>query len=190
MALHLLHFRRAECLHTMTTKHIQHPNPDWQDLAEALREELKECAWLLHLMEDQQKGLLARNSASILETNQLIEEQLSIYEEKRNTRDHLMGNWARAHDLPKPESLAAIFPALPASARPLFQALKEEGETLLAKIQRRARQNHMILSRAGDFATSMLRTLRPEQVHTLTYNQRGRFARSHSTPGSVIRAAV
>jgi flagellar biosynthesis/type III secretory pathway chaperone len=174
----------------MKTLHNNSSIPDWQSLAEALREELRECAWLLRLMEEQQKHLLSRDSAGILETNAQIDDQLALFEEKRRYRDSLQASWAIARSLPTPQNLSNLLPELPSVARPLFEALQREGEGLLEKIQRRGRQNHLILSRANDFAGLMLQTLRPEVKRAATYNQRGRFSRVKTLPGAVIRAAV
>jgi hypothetical protein len=42
---------------------------DWEALAEAVREELRECAWLLSLMDRQQKTILLRDREALVDVS-------------------------------------------------------------------------------------------------------------------------
>ncbi len=52
-----------------------------------------------------------------------------------------------------------IIPLLPADYRPLMQSLVGENNSLLQRVQQRARQNHLVLSRSVELMQQFLGTL-------------------------------
>ena len=72
----------------------------------------------------------------------------------------------------------AEIPLLPDDYRPLVRALVEENNELLMRVQQRARQNHVLLSRSVDLMQRFIATLIPSEKLT-RYNEAGTV----STPG-------
>jgi len=58
-------------------------------------------------------------------------------------------------------TFASLVPQLPPDYRPLVGALVEENNHLLVRVQQRARQNHLLLSRSLEMMQSFLNTLMP-----------------------------
>jgi hypothetical protein len=58
-------------------------------------------------------------------------------------------------------SFAALTPCAPAHYQPLLKALVEENNQLLMRVQQRARQNHLLLSRSLELMQNFLSTMFP-----------------------------
>jgi flagellar biosynthesis/type III secretory pathway chaperone len=54
-----------------------------------------------------------------------------------------------------------LIPLLPADYQPLLQALVDENNELLARVRRRARQNHLMLRRSVELMQDLLNSLLP-----------------------------
>lgn len=168
-----------------TTDKVQ----DWEALAESIREELRECAWLLTLMDRQQKAILSREVEALNDLTAEIDGQARTVEDCRAVRLALMDGHTGALGISRTYSIRALALHVPLVLHPLFLALADEAQTLLTRIQRRARQNQMLLARASDFAGQLLDTLRPgSQVRT--YTRRGMLTTHSGLRGSVVHTAV
>ncbi len=55
--------------------------------------------------------------------------------------------------------LATLLPALPPSRRPQVEALMDENNRLLRRIQQRARQNHVLLTQSIEHMSKVMQTL-------------------------------
>lgn len=158
-------------------------------LIESMRGELRECAWLLTLMDSLQKAIIRRDAGAVAETTKEIEEQVAVVERSSSDRVRDLEAQSRVVGLSPKQSLKSLIPFAPPQLRPLFSALCEEAESLQERIERRVRQNSSLLSRSGAFASEMLEVLRPTSV-IRTYNRSGIVGRSSSLSGSVIKTAV
>jgi flagellar biosynthesis/type III secretory pathway chaperone len=132
-----------------------------QDLIDALREELQQYGEILALLDRQQELVVARAAGEIFQVVRLIQAQGEAIQRARGRRDNRRRVLAEALDLPATANFGAMMPFLPADYRPLLKALVDENNALLVRVQQRARQNHLLLSRSVEFMQKLLNTLMP-----------------------------
>ncbi|KAF0096149.1 MAG: hypothetical protein E1N59_116 [Puniceicoccaceae bacterium 5H] len=159
----------------------------WQPLATALRNEAQEYAWLLSLLEQQQKGILEQNYAEFPELTHSIDEQLRTTAEKRNNREMLAQELRLQNGLDEQATLRSLIELIEGPVRGMFEELLNELRSLTERLQNRSRQNKLMLARANEISRELLSYLQPTQSQT-TYTQRGYLAfktNSRSTSLSV-----
>jgi flagellar biosynthesis/type III secretory pathway chaperone len=162
---------------------------DWQALAEAIREELRECAWLLSLLDKQQKAIIRRDITALTEINESVTEQTMQAGQAREARIAIMVRAAENTVLLSSPSLSDLVEVMPEVARPLFEALAREAASLRKRINRRTEQNRRLLERAAASNSSLLEEMRPGSV-TRTYGRKGTYRTSSGLRGSVVHTAV
>jgi flagellar biosynthesis/type III secretory pathway chaperone len=145
-----------------------------ETLVAALREELKQYGEMLALLDHQQAYALQRQTDDLLRTVADINAQGGAIQTARRAREQYQRNLARQLDCAEDATFAALIPRLPANYQPLVQALVEENNELLERIQRRARQNHLLLSRAVDLMQRFLSSFFPA-AGTPTYGDNGQL---------------
>ena len=142
-----------------------------QNFIESLREELKQYGELLALLEAQQEQVVRRLADELSETVSAINSQAEVIQAARRERDQRRRELARSLLLPDETLINQLIRALPESYRPLVSALVGENNQLLARVQQRARRNHVLLSRSlelmGQFINSLCAVGAP------TYNEDG-----------------
>lgn len=116
-------------------------------LVDSLREELKEYGEMLALLDQQQEMVMRRQTQDLIQCVQTINAQVENITAARLEREQRQRNLARLSGLAEDAPFATLVPRLPGEYRPLIQALVQENNELLKRIQRRARQNHLLLSR-------------------------------------------
>ena len=131
------------------------------NLIEALREELKQYGEMLARLDHQQNVVMRRQSEDILPSVAAINRQADIIAATRAEREQCQRQVAHQLNLPESAAFAAIVPLLPADYRPLVQALVQENNELLVRVQQRARQNQLLLRRSLDLMQNLLQTLFP-----------------------------
>jgi flagellar biosynthesis/type III secretory pathway chaperone len=144
-----------------------------QNLIEALREELKEYGEMLALLDQQQEMVIHRRAQDLVQCVTAINGQADAIAAARLERQQRQRDITLRLDLAEDASFGALVPRLPAEYRPLVQALVQENNELLIRVQQRARQNHLLLSRAVELMQRFLGTLFPGGQPT-TYNDTGR----------------
>jgi hypothetical protein len=158
-----------------------------QNFVESLREELKQYGELLALLEAQQEQVVRRLADELSETVSGINSQAEVIQAARRERDQRRRELARSLLLPDETLINQLIPALPESYRPLVSALVGENNHLLARVQQRARRNHVLLSRSlelmGQFINSLCAVGAP------TYNEDGAMAPAVA-PGRALYEAV
>jgi flagellar biosynthesis/type III secretory pathway chaperone len=117
------------------------------NLVDSLREELKEYGEMLALLDQQQEMVMRRQTQDLIQCVQTINAQVENITAARLEREQRQRNLARLFGLAEDASFTTLLPHLPGEYRPLVQALVQENNELLKRIQRRARQNHLLLSR-------------------------------------------
>ena len=161
---------------------------DWHALADAMREELRECAWMLSLLDSQQRYILDRNPESLFDVNASIEAQAKVIEGWQLERMADQSSICSACGA-QGSKFDSLWPHVPVAQRALFEALIYEARQLQQRIQRKTRQNHNLLVRAESFGGEILQSLSP--VHGVrTYSSAGRIRKSASLRGSVVRTSV
>ncbi len=143
-----------------------------QRLIEALREELQQYGEMLALLDQQQAQVCARVADELLGTATRLQEQGTVMQGARRQREDCRAAVARALGLDADAPFMELIPRLPASFRPLLQALVDENNDLLRRVQQRARQNHFLLSRSVELMQGVIGSLLP-QTRPLTYGHAG-----------------
>jgi flagellar biosynthesis/type III secretory pathway chaperone len=149
------------------------------NLIEALREELKQYGEMLALLDQQQSLVVQRQPQELLLTVSSVNSQTAVIAATRNEREQRQRHIARELDLPENSGFGHIVPLLPADYRPLVQALVQENNELLVRVQHRVRQNHLLLSHAVELMEQLINSIFPGAAPK-TYNELGRL------PGSTM----
>lgn len=148
---------------------------NWQQLVDALREELKEYGALRSLLDEQQRAIFKRDGEKVNAINGALNVQIETTSGFRQKREKIMKDMAVMNGLPENLSLAQMKPVFPPAAHPLLRALTTEINNMIGVLRRRSRQNQMLLSRTCEIMEQNLRLLRPGGV-VKTYSARGSLA--------------
>ncbi len=159
-----------------------------QRLIEALRDELQQYGEMLALLDQQQEQVCTRVTDELLPTVAHIHEQGTVVQGARRQREECRAAVARALGRRDEAAFSDLIPLLPAPFRPLVQALVDENNDLLRRVQHRARQNHVLLSRSVELMQSVIGSLVP-QTRPLTYGHGGTMA-APAMPSRVLYDAV
>ena len=132
-----------------------------QRLIDALREELQQYGEMLALLDQQQEQTVARTAADLLQTVAAITAQTAVVQQARERRHQAQRRLAGELNIRGEGGFAEALPLLPEAYRPLLKALVDENNELLIRVQQRARQNHLLLSRSMELMQQFLSTLFP-----------------------------
>ena len=143
------------------------------NLIEALREELKQYGEMLALLDQQQYLVMQRQTSELLSSVATINEQTGIIAIARREREQRQRHIARQMELPEESGFGAITPRLPADYQPLVQALVQENNELLVRVQQRARLNHLLLNHAVELMQHLINAIVPG-ASPQTYDDAGR----------------
>lgn len=144
------------------------------NLIEALREELKQYGEMLAVLEQQQQSVVHRQTSALLQNVADVNAQANVISAVRHEREQHRRNVARHLGLGENAGFALIIPQLPADYRPLVQALVQENNSLLVRIQQRARQNQLLLSHAVELMQQLINAIFPGS-NPKTYDNNGRL---------------
>ena len=150
-------------------------NTHWETIAECLRAELVEYGGLLHLFEETQRYLFERDPDNVLRVTHEIEQVSRSVASCRVRREEAVAAFAQANGHPAATTLRAMLPLVEADACPLIEALLNEVNTVVHRVRRISRHNHMMLSRTVQLHQETLQQLRP-QAFTRTYSPAGRVS--------------
>ena len=128
-------------------------------LIDALREELKQYGEILALLDQQQDLVMQRQTNDLLQSISCINAQAAVIAAARHEREQRQRRIARSLKLPEDAGFSVITPRLPADYRPLVQALVQENNELLVRVQQRTRQNHLLLSHAADLMQHLINSI-------------------------------
>jgi flagellar biosynthesis/type III secretory pathway chaperone len=157
------------------------------NLITALREELKHYGEMLALLDQQQEWAMARATDDLLQSVSAIQAQGAMIQTIRIHRERCQRAVAMELHLPDSSSFADLNLSLPMEYRPLLQALVQENNDLLARVQHRARQNHLLLSRTVELMRDFVSSLFPAR-EMKTYNERGDRMGAALTPRPIYEA--
>jgi hypothetical protein len=119
-----------------------------QNLIEALREELKQYGEMLALLDHQQQLVALRHSPDLLQCAAALDSQAEAIRIARREREQRRRHLARTLKLDEAASFNELTSHIHYCYRPLLEALLQENNELLIRVHQRARQNHLVLSRA------------------------------------------
>ena len=128
---------------------------------EALREELKQYGEMLALLEQEQDLVMQRQTVGIPPCVAVINAQSDTLQTVRMVREQRRRHLARTLSLNEDCSLRELISRLPAEYQPLVQALIQENKELLVRVQHRARQNHLLLSRMVELMQKLIGSIVP-----------------------------
>lgn len=152
-------------------------------LVSALREELQHYGQMLLLLDQQQEYVLQRATGEVLNSVADVEMQGVVIQRAREERLRIQADVALRHGLPRTSTLGQLLEVLPTNFRLLVQALVEENNSLLVRVQQRVRQNHLLLSRSLELMQRFLRSVFPGQEPT-------RYTDSGSVIGGTVPATM
>jgi flagellar biosynthesis/type III secretory pathway chaperone len=157
------------------------------NLIEALREELTQYGEMLALLDHQQKWVMERNTRDVLQNVADLNAQTAVIAATRSRRELHQRTLARQLNLPDNAIVGVIVPLLPPDYRPLVQALVQENNELLVRVQQRVRQNHLLLSHAVELMQQLINSILPG-TGPKTYDIAGRIPGSSLPQHSLYEA--
>jgi flagellar biosynthesis/type III secretory pathway chaperone len=163
-------------------------NSEWKIVADALRQEIADYGGLLHLFEEQQRYLFARNPDAVLRLSGEIETQVRNLHEARRNREAIVAAFALEHNELPTVTLRSLLAHFTADVRPLLEALISEINVLIHRVRRTSRHNHSLLARTVEAQQELLRQLRPD-AFTQTYAPTGRVMLSGARPEPAFKVA-
>ncbi|HEY1171689.1 MAG TPA: flagellar export chaperone FlgN [Verrucomicrobiae bacterium] len=143
-----------------------------KQLIAALREELQQYGEMLARLDEQQDCVLRRAADDLLRTVDEVQNQGVVLAEHRRAREQQQQATALQLGLAADAPLKDIIPLLPDVYRPLVHALMQENNDLLVRVQQRARQNHLLLTRSMELMQNLLGSLVPAN-NGAAYGQNG-----------------
>lgn len=141
-------------------------------LIDSLRQELQEYGEMLALLDRQQEYLRSRAVSEVFQSISVIKAQGGVLQEAQRRRDECRRALAQDMGQSAEAAFAELLPLLPADYQPLVQALVEENNELIARVRRRARLNHLLLSRSVELMQEVVNTLLP-RAKTTVYDGSG-----------------
>ena len=156
-------------------------------LVDSLREELKEYGEMLALLDQQQDMVMRRQAQDLHQCAHAINSQVENLTAVRFEREQRQRDVARQLGMAEDAPFVQLVPYLPGEYRPLVQALVQENNELLKRIQRRARQNHLLLSRIVELMQRLFDPFFPG-TRPSTYDDSGAMAVAAASHHSLYEA--
>ena len=153
-----------------------------------LRGELTQYGEMLALLDLQQESAINRLADEMFAATTAIQSQATVLQTARRQREQSQRALACQLAVTETSTFVELIPLLPVSYRPLVQSLVDENNSLLGRIQQRARQNHLVLSRSVELMQRFLGLLWPAR-ETQVYDEHG-SRQSHSLPAPPLYEAV
>ena len=149
-------------------------NEALNNLIAALREEMTQYGELLALMQEQQELIINRSANELLinlhDVNQQVEKIATHRERREAARRALVQSVGGTEDTTFKQMTAL----LPEEYQPLLNALVEEINQLLQRIQQWVRQNHLLLKRSLDLMQKIMHSVFPaDRAAAKTYGRGG-----------------
>jgi len=141
-------------------------------LIESLRQELQQYGEMLARLDQQQDSILRRAADDVMSSAVLVQDQGVAIQHARQAREQTQRQLACHLRQPEMTTLMDLSSQVPSDYRPLVNALVEENNQLLTRVQQRARQNHLLLRRSLDMMQDLLQSLYPTGQR-LVYNDSG-----------------
>lgn len=144
----------------------------WDELADALRDELAEYGGLLSLLDEQRDAIMQRKVDALMDVNAKVQEQAVSAEHYRNIREEVCTRFAKTLGCVPSVTVKELVLRLPQEVQGMFTALVDDGIGVTNTAKKKADRNTQLLSRAGDLNERLLIAMRPQST-TKTYNKRG-----------------
>ncbi|MFO1488097.1 MAG: flagellar export chaperone FlgN [Verrucomicrobiota bacterium] len=158
------------------------------NLVEALREELKQYGELLAQLDHQQHLVIQRRAQDMMRCVAGINAQADTVQAVRREREQHQRHVAQYLQLGDTAPFVEILPRIPLHYGGLIQALVQENNELLIRVQQRARQNQLLLSHAVELMQKFINAILPGAAATPTYNDTGRLPAGQFAATSLYEA--
>jgi hypothetical protein len=119
---------------------------DWEDLIEALRDELLEYGELLSQLDEQESAIIEGETGRFRVVEEAISLQLSGTAARKSWREQITRSIAEALGQPPDSQLRGLIDRYAEAERPLLHALLNETSRLVLRTKMRAHQNQMLLA--------------------------------------------
>jgi hypothetical protein len=119
----------------------------FEQMTQALREELQEYGGLVELLDSQQQAILRGEPESFVDLGAAVHDQVTLLGAHRSCREKTVQQFARSCRQPESATLAELITHMPDAVGGMIRALIEEINALITRTQRRLRQNHLLLAR-------------------------------------------
>ena len=120
---------------------------DWEELVNALREELQEKGGLLQFLNQQTEVLYLRQSDENRRLEDEIRAQILVASGCTRKREVILGEMASRMDLADGNNRSEIVVRFPEYVQPLLEALFSEVERLSGRMEERLKQNQQLKTR-------------------------------------------
>lgn len=157
-------------------------------LIDLLRAELHEYGEMLAQLDQQQESVMARAADDVLRSVASINEQMGRIQAARQQREACQSETACLLNKPDDPMFQSVIPLLPEKFQVAVASLVRENNELLARVQRRAQQNHLLLTRSLQMMQQVINSLLPATPPTI-YNGDG-VLHSGDKPAQVLYEAV
>ncbi|MGD1032095.1 MAG: flagellar export chaperone FlgN [Opitutaceae bacterium] len=154
-------------------------NHAWEPVAETLRTEIAEYGRLIQLFEEQRNLIREADPEGVLGASDAIRGQLGVLEKCRRDREREVEAYAVALARPAPATLRSLLPLMAPEARPLFEALVAELNSLVHRVRKDGRRDRRLQACAVERHPEAARRPRPEA-----------FAKTHAAEGRAAVAAL
>jgi flagellar biosynthesis/type III secretory pathway chaperone len=134
-----------------------------ESLIAALRDELQQYGEMLALLDREQELVLRRASSELFDSVSAIQGQAVVLQTARRHREECRAELATALGRPADAPISELMGLVPSDYRPLLDALIRENNHLLVRVQQRARQNHLLLTRSLELMQRFIATLFPSR---------------------------
>jgi hypothetical protein len=161
----------------------------WDELADALRDELAEYGGLLATLDQQREAITGRNATALAKINDEIRLQTKSAQHFTCVREEVCARLARAAGCPPETTERDLLKLMPAEARAMFESLIEESSGVVKNAKKKTERNTVLLAHSGELNEKLLMAMRPGTT-SKTYNKRGgvRIATDKTVGGLDISA--
>ena len=159
----------------------------FDNLIEALRDELQEYGGLLALFDEQQATILTGDPKGFLNLGPAVDEQIALVGGHRRRREELVRELNQRIGRPETTKLTELLDEMPVQMKGMIKALIDEINVLVTRTQRCLRQNRLLLARCIETAQKLSEIAGGGNVIS-TYGRAGMVHRSvlFSQPRSAV----
>jgi flagellar biosynthesis/type III secretory pathway chaperone len=160
-------------------------------LIAALREELTQYGEVLALMQEQQQFIINRAAQDLLLNVNDVNEQMEKVAAARDQREACRRALVASLGGTEETTFRQMTGMLPDEVQPLLNALVEEINQLLQRIQRWVRQNYTLLKRSLDLMNKIMKSMFPSSSAIAgTYGRGGQVSPLTPPPSTLYEGII
>jgi len=166
-------------------------NEALNNLIAALREEMTQYGELLALMQEQQELIINRSANELLINLHDVTQQVEKISTHREQRDAARRALVQSLGGTEDTTFKQMTALLPEEYQPLLNALVEEINQLLQRIQTWVKQNHLLLKRSLDLMSKIMHTIFPtSSAAAQTYGRGGTVSPIAPPPSTLYEGLI